>query len=148
MMAFNIPTYNIVHNVNRVGGGGCKVVYQVENDKVAFIPHIIDFHGNLVSDQELTMMLKGWMRITNEEFFLSNMIRNLHIPTLQFDRCKVTVKDIIFDTFSSESFSSFVNDGLYVIDCKVSDSCYFSKHKKMNPLLSLFDMDSNRDVAS
>ena len=102
-----------VGGFDRIGDGGTKTIYPVEEDLVVFAPNSVD-------GRQLVNM---WPRIVAEELRMSQIITDLGIPTLTMKKCGLRWGASQLDTLCCESFASFKKDSMYVFDNKSTYSC-------------------------
>ena len=113
-----------------LGLGGTKSVYLVDQDTAVFLPNCEDGQW----------LIRMWPRIVNEEMAMSQLLQEIGIPTQKLTKCLVLFNQRALSTYSAPTFSSYIKDGIYVIDAKNIQSIQWPNDQS----LSLFPKDTDR----
>ena len=85
-----------------------KAIYQIDDKTCVALPNAVNGQG----------LINIWPWIIREELEISGTILALGVLALKFNKYDVKYLDEILPTILSEPFSSYIKDGIYIIDTK------------------------------
>jgi len=128
-----------------VGRGGTKTVYGINDSIVVFRPN----------KQDGQILVDNWHRIISEENQMANLLKKIGILTLNFILCEIkhgvdqNGVDQIIQTISSQSFTSEITNGMYIIDMTNSRSSTWPKDSSLSlfyPNVDPYNVDNWLEV--
>lgn len=103
-----------------IGHGGTKTIVSISEDIVVAIPNSTDGES----------LISIWPRIIDDEIAFSSLLTDIGIPVLKWHKCNVKLHDgRILTSITTNSFSSYIKDNIYIIDTKCKKSTTWIKDK-------------------